>query len=95
LYRLDWRPLRSHTNGDLGPVELRGVFFEKGVSHEHFCFDHTLDSEGIIRGDGVQTARKIDPDFADFETAVAHVCGMLKITNADEIPPFDAQGAMF
>ena len=88
--RLD--PIRTEI---LARSSCEAFFFEKGVSHEHFCFDHTIDSEGVIRGNGVQTARKIDPDFADFETAVAYVCGMLNITNADEIPPLDAQGAMF
>jgi hypothetical protein len=35
LYRLDWRPFRSHLNGPDGPQELRGLLFKEGVTHEH------------------------------------------------------------
>ena len=56
LYRLDWRPMTTHTNGQFGPPELRGAFFDVGDTHEHICFDHAVEELCWIFGDGVNQA---------------------------------------
>ena len=95
VYRLDWRPLRAHTNGNLGPPELHGLFFDKGVTHEHFCFDHVAPGEQRLRSGGVQSARRIDRDIADFRSALSHACDTINLDHRGEIPEPNAQGLMF
>src|SRR5271166_2285918 len=87
LYRLDWRPLSIHVNGQNGPEELRGLVFGAGESHEHICFDHSADREGRLRAGGVHSATKIDPDFPSYADALAYVCAKLNLSNCVEIPP--------
>jgi hypothetical protein len=91
LYRLDWKPLRTHSNGDKGPLELRGLHFERGETHEHFCYDHAVDSENRIKADGVGPARKMSSDFDDFPSALEFVCGTLSIQNPEAIPELTPQ----
>lgn len=95
LYRLDWRPLRPHTNGDLGPPELHGLFFDSGVTHEHFCFDHVSPGQEMLRAEGVQSARRPRKDFDEFHAALSHVCDTLKLANCGDIPEPNVQGLMF
>lgn len=87
LYRLDWHPLRPHINGSFGLVSLRKDFIGAGVTHEHCCLYNICYQTRRIRSNGVQTARKIVPDFATFNDALAHVCAKLRIANWREIPP--------
>jgi hypothetical protein len=91
LYRLDWRPLRTHSNGYKGPKELHGLHFERGETHEHFCFDHGLDSDYRIKADGVGPARKMSREFDDFLSALEYVCGTLNIQNPEAIPELTPQ----
>ena len=95
LYRLDWRPLSNHLNGDHGPPKLRGLLFAAGESHEHSCLDHAIEHEGRIRTGGVQTATKIDPDFPTYQDALAYVCVKLTLVNCAEIPPVRDLGGLF
>jgi hypothetical protein len=95
LYRLDWRPLSIHVNGNRGPEHLRGLMFGAGESHEHICLDHAIEHEGRIRAGGVQTATKIYPDFASYQDALAYVCGKLRLVNCADIPPVRDLGSLF
>ncbi|MDG4892728.1 hypothetical protein P9272_03915 [Mesorhizobium sp. WSM4976] len=95
LYRLDWRPTRAHTNGYHGPAEFHGLHFVMGQTHDHICLDHVIESEGRIRSGDVQCARPINPDFENFDEALAFACAKLNIVNRDNIPPRSAQGSLF
>lgn len=91
LYRLEWRPLSGHGNGRNGPEEIWDLIFQPGDTHEHTCLDNlSLGGERVLKK-GVQAARKIDPDFADYDYALAYVCDKLNILNPGDIPPADAQ----
>ncbi len=93
LYRLDWRPFRSHLNGPDGPEELRGVLFEEGVTHEHFCL-FNADDKGDIWSDRMPTAKIVTPDPASFQEALTYVCATLSILNQNDIPPAPSQGRL-
>jgi hypothetical protein len=95
LYRLEWHPLTSHGNGDIGPRCLRNQFFDVGESHEHCCMLHLCRETGRIRSGGVQTARRISPDFGSFQDVLGYVRAKLRIDNMDEMPHPDAQPEMF
>jgi hypothetical protein len=91
LYRLEWRPLSGHGNGRTGPKELWDMTFLPGETHEHICTDNVSYIEERILKSGLQAARRIDPDFEDYDAALRHVCAKLNILNYDEIPPSNAQ----
>ncbi len=95
LYRLEWRPIRGHINGQHGPPEYRGLPFRPGETHHHCCLDHTVDAEGRIRAGDVQCARPIVPDFRNFDEALAFACDTLRIWNRADIPRPGDQGALF
>lgn len=95
LYRLDWKPLDTHLNGNFGPKNLRGLFFDVGETHEHCCLYNICHNDLIIRANGVQTARRITPDFLSYKDALIYVCARIGIVNLDEVPPPEAQGEMF
>jgi hypothetical protein len=95
LYRLDWRPLSGHGNGRNGPEELWDLTFEPGVTHEHICLDNLSFVENRVLKSGVQSARRVEPDFSCYEDALTYVCGRLNIINRDEIPLPKAQGEFF
>lgn len=95
LYRLDYRPIHTHSNpADWGPKCLRSKFFAVGETHEHLCIYHIAPKLLRLRSGGVHTASPINPDFADFDAALHHVCAVLKIQNGDRIPSCNAQGAL-
>lgn len=97
LYRLEWRPLRAHTNGMSKriPEDIRGLFIPAGQTHEHTCLENVEAATEQIVKPGVDAARKIDPDFASYDEALAYVCDKLKILNREEIPPSGAQWSLF
>lgn len=95
LYRLDYRPIHTHSNSDdWGPMRLRGLFFEFGETHEHICLYHAIPKLKRLRSGGVHTARRIKPDFLDFDSALEHVCSVLNIQNGGMIPDRNAQGEL-
>ena len=97
LYRLDWRPPTGHANG-MGPdcpEDLRGLIFAPGQTHEHICTDNLANAEGRLRASGVKAARKIEPDFGNYDEAVRYVCGRLFIENGNDIPASNAQTELF
>jgi hypothetical protein len=95
LYRLDWRPFRTHLNGPDGPEELRGLLIQEGVTHEHTCLFHADDKGEFIRPGGpLPTAKILTPDHGSFQEALTYVCATLSIVNQDDIPPASAQGRM-
>jgi hypothetical protein len=49
---------------------LRGIYIDPGITHEHTYLDHASETEDRILSGGVQTARKIEPDFASFDDAL-------------------------
>jgi hypothetical protein len=91
LYRLDWHPLTTHGNGNIGPRCLRGQFFDVGQTHEHCCMFHLCQGTGRIRSGGVQTARLISPDFGSFQDVLGYVRAKLRIENLDDMPSPNAQ----
>lgn len=97
LYRLEWRPLTGHVNGmgENCPEELKGLVFAAGDTHEHICNDNVGPIENRIRASGVQSARKIEPDFESYDAALAYVCDKLRIVNWRGIPQSTAQNEMF
>jgi hypothetical protein len=96
LYRLDYRQLHTHSNSlEWGPSWLRGLFFSRGETHEHNCIFHVIPRMKKLRTGGVHIARKIYPDFINYEAALCHVCAMLKIQNGDKIPQRNAQSELF
>ena len=94
LYRLDWRPIDTHTNADYGPKILRGEFFDFGTTHEHVFIYHAIPKMKRLRTGGVQTARKIEPDFATFKDTLAHSCATLRMENWVDVPPPNLQGEL-
>jgi hypothetical protein len=96
LYRLEWRPISGHANG-MGPPtppDLRGLSFLPGETHEHVCVDNVTHVEKRIIKPGVHAARRVEPDFASYDDALAYVCGKLRIANPGVIPPSNAQWAL-
>ena len=91
LYRLDWRPLSGHANGRSGPEELWDIVFKPGDTHEHVCTDNASYSKERVLKSGVQAARKIEPDFENYDSALSYVCGKINIINSEDIPPSNAQ----
>lgn len=92
LYRLDWNPPRAHTNGLYGPKELRGIYIPAYKTHEHRCSDNYDPKTGLMRTEGLSTARCIEENIHNFNEALKYVCDRLKILNWDQIPPPIAQG---
>ncbi len=96
LYRLDYKSLHTHSNSlEWGPSWLRGIFFSVGETHEHNCIYHVIPKLKRLRSGGVHTARRITPDFANYEGALGYVCAILKIQNGDKIPERNAQPELF
>jgi len=96
LYRMEWRPISSHTNnwGPPTPLEIRGLRFLPGETHEHICTDNvTMVEQRIIRP-GVHAARKVVPEPASYEDALAYVCDKLRIVNARDVPSSNAQWSL-
>jgi hypothetical protein len=94
LYRLDWRPPSRHGNGMSGPQDIRGLVFDPGQTHEHICLDNADEFNGIVLSRGVQSARKIDPDFENYSEAFTYVCDKLRFLNGPSVPPPDAQWSL-
>jgi hypothetical protein len=95
LFRMEWRPMRSHKNGSLGPDELQGLFIDEGVTHAHSCIDHLdIEADEVLSG-GVHTARIVTPDPATYDEALIWFCTQTRIVNPGDIPPPPAQGEMF
>ena len=94
LYRLDWNPSKAHTNGQYGPEELRGILIPAYTTHEHRASDNYDIITGVMRSDGLSTARIVKEDIKNFNKALEYVCDKLKIQNWDQIPPPTAQGDM-
>ena len=97
LYRLDWRPPTGHSNG-MGqdcPEDLRGLVFAAGETHEHICTDNLANAEGRLRASGMKDARKIEPDFGNYDEALSYVCDRLLVENGNDIPPTNAQTELF
>jgi hypothetical protein len=95
LFRMEWRPMRSHRNGALGPEELQGLFIDVGVTHAHSCLDHIDSETGDVLAGGVHTARVVIPDPATYDEALIWFCTQTRIINPGDIPPPPAQGEMF
>jgi hypothetical protein len=96
LYRMEWRPISSHTNG-LGPPtpeDIRGLSFSPGETHEHICTDNVTMFEQRIIKPGVHAARRVEPDPATYDDALAYVCARIRIVNPGDVPPSNAQWSL-
>ena len=59
LYRLEVKPLSTHTNKFYGPEELQGMSFSAGTSHQHDFHDN-LTENGEIRDIRLPQARPLE-----------------------------------
>jgi hypothetical protein len=80
---------------DFVPAEIRGLVLAPSETHEHICTDNVSVVEKRIVKAGVHAARKIDPDFASYDDALAFVCARIRVTNLGSIPPSNAQWQLF
>ena len=94
LYRMEWRPIRGHTNGRHADSAISFRVFSDGETHHHSCLDH-LGEDGALRAGDVHLARPIDPDPPDLNSALAFVCATLNITNGSVLPEPRSQGQLF
>lgn len=93
LYRMEWHPIRGHTNTfDCSP-DIAGRTFVDGETHHHSCLDHVT-QDGRIREGDVHAARPIAPDPPDLASAFAFVCGTLNIGNGGDLPMPKDQGRL-
>lgn len=93
LYRMEWRPIRGHTNGAHDDPEIAFRVFEDGESHHHSCLDHA-GKNGELRSGDVHPARPINPDPTDLNGALAFVCDTLNIGNGSALPAPRSQGLL-
>jgi hypothetical protein len=94
LYRMEWRPIRGHSNAVHSDPDLSLRVFVDGETHHHSCLDHA-GKDGRIRSGDVHLARPINPDFQDLNSALAFVCDTLNITNGSILPEPRNQGQLF
>jgi hypothetical protein len=87
LYRLDLKPFGSHLNGSKGPEELRGLFIDADVTHEHSYAHYDQMSDDLeLKPDVSPLAKVVDSPPQDFVNALAYVCRILNIQNGIVIP---------
>lgn len=96
LYRMEWRPISAHTNsmGPPTPEDLRGLSFLPGESHEHICTDNVTMVQQRIVKPGVHAARRVEPEPTTYDDALAYVCAKIRIINAGDVPPSNAQWSL-
>jgi hypothetical protein len=94
IWRIEWRPLRPHTNPYKGAAkELHGMRI--AGSHEHCLPDNHVPDTDRILSEGIRLARPITPDPQTFEDLLAYAKGCLKISDLEAIPPPDWQMDIF
>jgi len=93
LYRFELSPARPHTNKLYGDDDIKGVFIDAGVPHEHVFYD-SLKADGELRTRPDEQARIVTNPPTDFATSFAHVCSRISIINGGDIPPLRRQGAL-
>lgn len=79
LCRVEWNPLRPHTNSLNGPDNLAGLFIEG--SHIHEFADNWIGSEGVMRIKNLPMAKPINPNPGDFGQLLDFLTTSLKIAN--------------
>lgn len=86
--RLDWRPLHTHTNKNLGPEELRLIDLEG--SHRHSFDLNWIPHEQRLRKYNLPIAEPM-PDCADFQSFLEYAGGCLNIQNLNvvQVPPWE------
>lgn len=85
ICRCDWRPFRTHSNGNLGPQDLRHIDLE---THWH-PFDLNAESIGhdaFAPDDSLPLALPILPEPGTVEEALLIAGKLLNIENTSEIP---------
>lgn len=91
FYRLEMDPFGTHKNLGWGPDHLAGLMIDEGVTHEHsFLHYQGMADAPLIPGVDPMAAITLNPP-TDYNSAVAHVCDILKIENPGEIPPVPLQ----
>lgn len=95
IYRLDWRPLRSHPNPFFGPPEYRGHTFQVGETHDHSCSDNGDQDGEAVRPGPLKYGRPVTPDPDSFQEALNLACAKLNISNCSEIPRPEFQEELF
>jgi len=84
LARIDWRPLKSHRNGDVGPKAHR--LKEIAGSHYHSFALNWVEITGRMRQPNLPIAKEITPDPANFRQLLALVSKEFRISNLAGVP---------
>lgn len=93
LYRFELSPARPHTNKLYGNDDVKGVFIDAGVPHEHVFYD-SLKADGELRARPDEQGRIVSMPPEDFSTSLAYVCSRINVINVDDVPPLTRQGAL-
>ena len=94
LYRLELNPLRQHLNKMYGTIQISGLYFAPGETHEH-DFHDSLTLEGNLRTKSCDQARPVVDPPKEFATALARVCSRINIVNGGDVPFPRTQGSFF
>lgn len=94
LYRLEMEPFGTHLNVGVGPPALCGLMFDEGVTHEHSFLHYKGMPDFNLAPDATPMAAITLNPPKDFDSAKAHVCGILNIQNGDDVPPLPQQNLL-
>ncbi|VTZ27192.1 conserved hypothetical protein [Methylocella tundrae] len=93
LFRIEYRPFRTHHNLDFGPPELH--WLEIKGTHDHPFEFNFIEQENRMRSGNLPVARPIDPDPNSFEDFLDLCSKRFNIANMGLIPPPKWQGDLF
>lgn len=91
LWRIQWRPLETHTNKGWGPKGYEYMRFD-GTSHQHMFIDNWIPSEHRTRAKNLPGARPIEPDPGTLSEFIAFSGKCFRIKDVDliNLPPSTA-----
>jgi hypothetical protein len=84
LCRIDWRPLRPHRNGDVGPKAHR--LREITGSHHHSFKLNWIPTKEQMRPNNLPIAEPILPDPSNFQQLLMVVSQEFRIDNLSGVP---------
>lgn len=85
LWRIEWRPTRSHNNKGNGPHHLR--YRPIRVSHDHPFALNWSEELQAMQGVNLPVAIPIDPEPADYASLLEFVGKEFRINNMAAVPP--------
>jgi hypothetical protein len=89
--RIEWRPLKPHTNKNFGPPHLR-LLTIRGSHYHRFDYNWAHSPAQVRRGN-LYTAEPIDPDPPNYGDLLAFVEKEFRIqgVSAIAVPPWEAK----